>query len=60
MTVTCVSVRALLRPSPAGRSLKIESLLLSKPVVMLYGVPVLPASDTVAFRFFTACEFSEI
>src|SRR6185503_13919772 len=35
--VHCEAPRALLRPTPAGRSLNNVSPLLSRPVVMLYG-----------------------
>src|SRR5262245_10935532 len=37
----CPAPRALLRPTPAGRSLTERSLLSSKPVVTLYGRPAL-------------------
>src|SRR5215510_2671389 len=58
--VTWSVVRALLRLTPPGRSLKIESSLSSNPVVTLYGVPVLPPSVSDALRFFSACEFRAI
>src|SRR6185295_13367803 len=59
-TVACDDVRTLFRPTPAGRSLNSESLLSSKPVVMLYGVPVLPARVTLALRLRNAWELMAI
>src|SRR5688572_9726544 len=37
LTFHCDAPRALLRPTPAGRSVKVVSPLSSLPVVMLYG-----------------------
>src|SRR5215470_14220967 len=53
----CPAPRALLRVTPAGRSLLTVSLLSSRPVVMLYGRPELALkielrpSDFVSLKF---------
>src|SRR5262245_65894011 len=53
----CPTPRALLRVTPAGRSLLTVSLLLSRPVVMLYGRPVLVLNIVLRPKRFASLKF---
>jgi len=49
------SPRSELRPTPAGRSLKIRSPLVSTPVLIVYGVPVASTKFRFALKLRSAC-----
>src|SRR5215813_9122365 len=53
----CPALRALLRPTPTGRSLTDRSLLSSKPVVTLYGRPEFALKIELRLRDFVSLKF---